>query len=484
MTKRLRRLRPRESTSSGRRTGLAVDGKNYDLVIVGAGSAGVRAARIAAGHGARVAIVEEDKVGGTCVIRGCVPKKLFVTSAHFAEAFEDAVGFGWSADGLRFDWPTLRDNVTKDVEWLSGVYIRNLEKAGAELISSRAVFEDAHHVRLLRDDRLVSADTILIAAGGHPDVDKRIPGVELAITSNEVFNLPALPKSMLIVGGGYVAVEFAGIFNAFGVDVTLLHRGPEILRGFDGEVRQSVHAGMVKNGVTIITGDTVASIKAAGKKRRVTTDAGKSIDAEVVLMAIGRSPNSKGMALERAGVKTDPLGAIVVDKYSKTNVDNIYAVGDVTNRLQLTPVAIREGHAFADTVFGDKPTAVDYADVPTALFSIPEAGAVGLTEEAAKLLYPSLDIYRSTFKPLPNRVAGRDERMLIKLVVDAVSDRVLGCHFVGPSAAELAQMAAIPVKMGATKADFDAATALHPTLGEEVITIAKPAERFRREAAE
>jgi glutathione reductase (NADPH) len=461
-----------------------VDRYDYDLLIVGAGSAGVRAGRIAAGHGARVAVVEEDKVGGTCVIRGCVPKKLYVHSAHFAEAFEDAVGMGWTTESVRFDWPTLRDNVARDVDWLSGVYIRNLEKAGAELISARATLDGRHRVRLSKNDRTVTAGTILIATGGWPDVDRSIPGIEHAITSNEVFHLPKLPGRMLIVGGGYVAAEFASVFNAFGVDVTMLHRGSEILRGFDGEIRKTVRAGMEKRGVTVLTGDSLAAIESSKKVKTAVTRDGRRLDADVILVAIGRSPNTTGLGLDKAGVETDPRGAVLVDKYSRTNVESIYAVGDVTNRLQLTPVAIREGQAFADTVFGGRPTSVDYADIPTALFSIPEAGTVGLTEETAKTLYPSLDIYRSTFKPLPNRVAGRDERMLIKLVVDAATDKVLGCHFVGPSAAELAQMAAIPVKMGATKADFDAATALHPTLGEEVVTIAKPAERYRREAAE
>jgi glutathione reductase (NADPH) len=461
-----------------------VERYDYDLVVIGAGSAGVRAARVAAGHGARVAVIEEDKVGGTCVIRGCVPKKLFVHSAHFADAFEDAVGMGWTTEKVSFHWPTLRDNVARDVEWLSGVYIRNLEKAGAELISSRAVLEDAHRIRLLKTGGTVSAATVLVATGGRPDVDRSIPGIENAETSNGMFLLPELPRRLLIVGGGYVAVEFASIFNAFGVEVTLLHRGAEILRGFDGEIRKTVRLGMENRGVSIVTGDSVAAIEAAGRSKTAVTRAGKRIEADVILVAIGRSPNTAGLGLDKAGVDVDPTGAVVVDKFSKSSVGNIYAVGDVTNRLQLTPVAIREGAAFADTVFGGKPTAVDYAEVPTALFSIPEAGTVGLTEEAAKLVYPSVDIYRSIFKPLPNRVAGRDERMLIKLVVDAATDRVVGCHFVGSSAAELVQMAAIPVKMGATKADFDAATALHPTLGEEVITIAKPAERYRREAAE
>jgi glutathione reductase (NADPH) len=460
-----------------------VEEYDYDLFVIGAGSAGVRAARVAAGMGARVAVAEADKVGGTCVIRGCVPKKLFIHAAHFAEGFEDAVGFGWTTESVRFDWPTLRDNVAADVAWLSGVYIRNLEKAGAELIRTRATFEDAHHVRLESDDRVVSAKYLLIATGGHPDIDRSIPGIELASTSNEMFGLEKFPKRLLIVGGGYVAAEFASAFNGLGSEVTLLHRGAEILRNFDVDIQKAVHAGMEKRGITIGVSDGVARIEQGKSGKIATTRSGDRIEADEILMAIGRSPNSARLGLEKAGVALDPLGAIVVDEYSRTNVENIYAVGDVTNRLQLTPVAIREGAAFARTVFGGQPTAVDYADIPTALFSIPEAGTVGLTEEAAKLLYPSIDIYKSVFKPLPNRVARRDERMLIKLVVDAETDRVLGCHFVGPDAAELAQTVAIAVKMGATKADFDATTALHPTLGEEIITIAAPSERYRRDVA-
>jgi glutathione reductase (NADPH) len=461
-----------------------VSGSDYDLVVIGAGSAGVRAARVAAGFGARVAIIEADKVGGTCVIRGCVPKKLFVHAAHFADAFEDAVGFGWTTEGVHFDWSTLRDNVAKDVAWLSALYIRNLEKAGAELIRSRAVIEDPHHVRLLADGRVLSTKFILVATGGTPVVDQSIPGVEHAIVSDAVFHLDRLPKRMAIVGGGYIAVEFAGVFAGLGTDVTLLHRGKEILRGFDADITKAIHAGMEKRGIAIRTGETIASIRKTAKGLAVDTSGGETIDSDVALLAIGRSPNTKGMGLENAGVALDALGGVVVDGYSQTNVPNIYAVGDVTNRLQLTPVAIREGAAFARTVFGGQPTAVDYALTPTAIFSQPEAGSVGISEEDAKLLYPAVDIYRSTFKPLPNRVARRDDRMLIKIVVDAATDQVIGCHFVGPSASELAQLVAIPMKMGATKADFDAVTALHPTLAEEIVTIGEPAERYRRAAAE
>jgi glutathione reductase (NADPH) len=457
---------------------------DYDLFVIGAGSAGVRAARRAGELGKRVAVAEEDRVGGTCVLRGCVPKKLFVHAAHYADAFEDSVGFGWRAESLHFDWSTLVTNVQGDVSWLSGVYMRNLEKAGVEIIHSRAVLKDAHTIALLADNRTVTAATILISTGGAPRRDLDVPGVELAITSNEFFHLPRLPKRVVIVGGGYVAVEIASVFAALGSETTLLHRGKEILRGFDAEARQALHAGMERRGITIQCGEEVRSIAKTANGLEVQTKSGSHIGADEVLLAIGRYPNTKGLGLDAAGVKLDKVGAVVVDKYSQTSATNIYAVGDVTNRLQFTPVAIREGAAFVQTVFGGEPTAVDYDNTPVAVFGTPEVGSVGYTEEAARAEFPSLDIYRAHFKPLPNRVAGRDERMLIKLIVDADTDRVLGCHLVGPNAGELVQLVAIAIRMGATKADFDATTALHPTLAEEIVTLSGPAERIRREAAE
>jgi len=457
---------------------------DYDLFVIGAGSGGVRAARVAAEHGARVAIAEEDKVGGTCVIRGCVPKKLLVHGSHFAEAFEDSVGFGWSVDNLRFDWPTLRDNVAADVAWLSGIYIRNLERSGAELHLTRAVIEDIHRIRLVNEDRAVSARHILIATGGLPSIDRSIPGIEHVITSNEAFHLDRLPKRLLIVGGGYIAVEFAGIFNGLGVDTTLIYRGEEILRGFDGDIRRSVHAGMERRGVEVVCGDIVTAIEKTGGGLIATTAAAARFEADQILYATGRTPNVHGFGLDAVGVAVDADGAIIVDRQSRTNVGTIYAVGDVTNRMRLTPIAIREGSAVADTLFGGRPTTVDYADVPTAVFSQPEAGTVGLTEEEAVAAYPSVDVYRATFKPLQNRVAGRDERMLVKLVVDAESDRVLGFHAVGPHAGELAQLVGIAVKLRATKADFDATVAVHPTIAEEIVTMKKPAERHRRGRAD
>jgi glutathione reductase (NADPH) len=460
----------------------------YDLVVIGAGSGGVRAARRAAERGRRVAVVEADRVGGTCVLRGCVPKKLFVNSSRYADAFEDSVGFGWHVDNLTFDWPTLTANVEADVSWLSSVYIRNLEKAGVEIVHGRASLKDAHTVAIEGDPRELTSAYILIATGGHP---RRhiggavpVPGIEHAITSDEFFHLPRLPKRVLLVGGSYIAAEIAAIFAGFAVDVTILYRGKEIFRGLDMEMRHLLHAGLEQRGVTVITGDEVALIAKREKSLAVTTKAGRELDVEEVLLAVGRDPNTRNLGLEAVGVKLDATGAVAVDAYSQSSVANIYAVGDVTNRLQFTPVAIREGSAFVETVFGGNPVAVDYENVAAAVFSTPEVGFVGLTEEEARAQYDALDIYRSTFKPLPNRVAGRDERMTIKLIVDGDTDRVLGCHILGTHAAELVQLVAIAIRLRATKADFDATMALHPTLAEEIVTMGEPAERVRRAAAE
>jgi glutathione reductase (NADPH) len=457
---------------------------DYDLLVIGAGSAGVRAARLAAELGKRVAIAEENRVGGTCVLRGCVPKKLFVNAAHYADAFEDAVGFGWRVEGLHFDWPTLVNNVAGEVSWLSSIYIRNLEKAGAEIINSRAVLEDTHTVRLLAEHRTVTAEYILIATGGRPRRDLPIPGIEHVITSDEFFHLDKLPRRVLIVGGSYIALELASVFSGFGTETTIIHRGRELLRGFDDEVRHELCSALERRGITVMTGEEMAKVEEADGGFVATLTSEARVRADQILLAIGRHPNTSGLGLDKAGVSIDGTGAVKVDAYSRTDAENIYAVGDVTNRLQFTPVAIREGAAFVETVFQNRPTAVDYDNVPVAVFANPEVGSVGLSEQAARARYPSLDIYRSYFKPLPYRVAGRDERMLMKLVVDGDSGRVLGCHFVGPNAAELVQVVAIAVKMGATKADFAATTALHPTLAEEIVTMARPAERIRREAAE
>jgi glutathione reductase (NADPH) len=446
---------------------------DYDLFVIGAGSGGVRAARVAAMHGARVAIAEEYRVGGTCVIRGCVPKKLFVYASKIAEQFEDAVGFGWTSEKVAFDWPTLVANKDKEIERLSKAYIRNLEAAGAELILERGHLENANTVSLA-SGRKVTAKTILIATGATPFVPRDLPGHELAITSNEAFHLDRLPSRIVIMGGGYVAVEFAGIFSGLGVDTVLVCRAPKILRGFDEDLRDHLMAELRKKGIEIRPNTEVAAIERSGGGVRVSLQDGTAFGAGQIMYATGRNPNVAGLGLENAGVHLTPHCAIKVDDYSRSNVDNIYAVGDVTNRLNLTPVAIREGQAFADTVFGGKDAKVDHANVPTAVFSQPEIGTVGMTEDAARRQYAGIDIYKTSFRPMKHTLTGRDERMLMKLVVDAGSDRVLGCHICGPDAAEMAQLLGIAVKTGARKSDFDATMALHPTAAEELVTMREP----------
>jgi glutathione reductase (NADPH) len=443
---------------------------DYDLFVIGAGSGGVRAARIAAQHGARVAVAEDYRVGGTCVIRGCVPKKLFVYASQYAEAFEDAVNFGWTTEKVSFDWPTLVENKDKEIDRLNKAYIRNLESAGAELIMARAVFADRHTVAL-SDGRRVSARYVLIATGATPFMPLHLPGRELAITSNEAFHLERLPSRICIVGGGYIAVEFAGIFNNLGVETVLIYRGEKILRGFDEDLRDHLTAEMKKKGIEFRTGCDVAKIERSGEGVRVTCNDDAVFGAGQIMYATGRIPNVMGLNLEKIGVELTPHYAVKVDEYSRSSVDNIYAVGDVTNRLNLTPVAIREGHAFADTLFGGGNIAVDHTNVPTAVFSQPEIGTVGLSEHAARGLYPTIDIYKTSFRPMRHTLSGRDERMLMKLVIDGGSDRVVGCHIVGPDAGEMAQLLGIAVKAGATKADFDATMALHPTAAEELVTM-------------
>ena len=443
---------------------------DYDLFVIGAGSGGVRAARIAAKHGARVAVAEEYRVGGTCVIRGCVPKKLLVYASKFAEEFEDAVGFGWTAEKVSFDWATLIANKDTEIDRLNRAYVRNLESAGAELILERAELADRHTIKLA-SGRKLTAKTILVATGATPFVPRHLPGHELAITSNEAFHLEKLPSRIVIVGGGYIAVEFAGIFQGLGVETVLVYRGEHILRGFDDDLRQHLSAEMRKKGVEIRTQADVAKIERSGTGVRVTLNDGTGYGAGQIMFATGRIPNVIDLGLDKAGVELTPHYAVKVDEYSRSSVDNIYAVGDVTNRLNLTPVAIREGHAFADTVFGGKDVKVDHAMVPTAVFSQPEIGTVGLTEAEARKRHKAIDIYKTSFKPMKHTLSGRDERMLMKLVVDATTDRVLGCHICGPDAGEMAQLLGIAVRVGATKADFDATMAVHPTAAEELVTM-------------
>jgi glutathione reductase (NADPH) len=444
---------------------------DYDLFVIGGGSGGVRAARIAAGHGAKVGIAEEYRYGGTCVIRGCVPKKLLVYASRFHGELEDAAGFGWTVSQASFDWPTLIANKDKEIARLEAAYRGNLDRAGVTTLATRAVLEDAHTVRLVKEGRKVTARTILIATGGAPNIDPRLPGREHAITSNEAFHLAALPRRILIVGGGYIAVEFAGIFNGLGAETTLIYRGPKILRGFDEELRDDLSAAMTKRGVSIVTGETIARIGKSAGGLDVELSGGRKLQVDQVMFAIGRSPNTAGLGLEAAGVATGARGEIRVDASSRTSVPNIFAVGDVTDRVNLTPVAIREGHAFADSELGKKPWQVDHTSIATAVFSEPEIGTVGLSEAAARSAYPDVHIYKARFRPMKYTLPGRDERMLMKLVVDGASQKVLGCHILGPDAAEIVQMAAIAIKMGATKADFDATVALHPSAAEELVTM-------------
>jgi len=456
---------------------------DVDLFVIGGGSGGVRAARIAAGHGARVMVAEEYRMGGTCVIRGCVPKKLFVMGSHVQQEIEDAAGFGWTIPQVSFDWPTLIRNKDKEIARLEAAYTTNVEKSGAEIVKTRAVIEDPHTLRLA-DGRTVTAGTILIATGGAPNHGAVIPGIEHVISSNEAFHLRSLPKRILIQGGGYIALEFAGIFAGFGSDVTVVYRGDNILRGFDDDVRTHVRSEMEKRGITILTGCTVTKVDKHGESYTSHLSNRSSIASEQVMFAIGRHPNVANLGLDKAGIAINPHnGGIAVDGWSKTSVPNIYAIGDVTHRHNLTPVAIREGHAFADTVFGKRPVQVDHATIPTAVFSQPEVGTVGLTEAEARAEFSHVDIYKATFRPIKATMSGRDTRVLMKLVVDGLTDRVLGCHIVGDAAAEITQAVAIAIKMKATKADFDATVALHPTAAEELVTMRTPTARHVREAA-
>ncbi|MEO6783691.1 MAG: glutathione-disulfide reductase [Bradyrhizobium sp.] len=457
---------------------------DVDLFVIGGGSGGVRAARIAAGYGARVVVAEEYRMGGTCVIRGCVPKKLFVLGSHVHQEIEDAAGFGWSIPSVTFNWPTLVANKDKEIARLEGIYTSNVEKSGARIVKARAVLEDAHTLRLGNGDT-IRAKHILIATGSTPNHGGAIPGIEHVISSDQAFHLPELPKRVVIQGGGYIALEFAGIFAGFGADVTVIYRGDNILRGFDEDVRVHVRAEMEKQGITILTGCTVNRIDRHRQEFTTHLSNGSSIASDLVMFAIGRHPNVAKMGLEKAGVAINPKnGGIAVDGWSRTSVPNIYAIGDVTHRINLTPVAIREGHAFADTVFGKRPVEVDHSNIPTAVFSQPEVGTVGLTEAEARAQFSMVDIYKTDFRPIKSTMSVRDTRILMKLVVDGTTDRVVGCHIVGDAAAEIVQVLGIAVKMKATKADFDATFALHPTAAEELVTMRTPTARHVRQAAE
>ena len=443
---------------------------DYDLFVIGAGSGGVRAARLASELGARVGVAEEYRVGGTCVIRGCVPKKLLVYGSQYGSEFVDARAFGWACQDLRFDWPTLIHNVRREVDRLNGVYTRTLERVGVDRFLTRAVLESPHEVKLADRDATLSAKTILVATGSRPMIPD-LPGKEHLISSNECFELEQLPGSIVIIGAGYIGMEFASIFAGLGVAVTVLYRGDQILRDFDMELRDGLAEAMRNRGVDLRMETVVASVEKEGSGYRVRLKRGDSIAADLVMAATGRLPNTMGMGLEKVGVELGWDGRLVVDEFSKSAVDNIYAVGDVTHRLNLTPVAIHEATAFAETLFNNTPTPVDHTFIPTAVFSQPEIGTVGLTEEKAREMYRSVDIYKANFRPLRSMVSGRDEKMLMKLVVDRESDKVVGCHILGGDAAEIVQMAAIAVRLGATKAQFDATMALHPSAAEEFVTM-------------
>lgn len=450
---------------------------DYDLFVIGAGSGGVRAARIASQHGAKVAIAEEYRYGGTCVIRGCVPKKLFVYASRFKDEFESASGFGWTVPPTTFDWPALIANKDRELARLEAAYQTNLESAGVETIKTRAELSGPNTIKLLAQDREVTAERILVATGGRPNVDNDLPGVEHVITSDEAFHLETLPKSVVVAGGGYISVEFAGIFAGLGVETTLIYRGPKILRGFDEDMRDRVTEDYKARGINIVTNDVFSKIEKTDAGLTGHLRSGGRLEAEQIMFAIGRSPYTAGLGLEAAGVETAANGAIRVNDQSQTNVPHIYAVGDVTDRVALTPVAIREGHAFADTVYGNAPRTVDYDWIPTAVFSTWEVGTVGMTENEALEAHPNLDVYSAQFRPMKTVMSGGETRAFAKLLVDRDSDRVVGCHIFGNDAAEIVQVVAVAMRMGATKAQFDGTMALHPSFAEEIVTMRTPSRR-------
>src|SRR5690348_2844080 len=456
---------------------------DVDLFVIGGGSGGVRAARIAAGHGARVMIAEEYRMGGTCVIRGCVPKKLFVIGSHVRQEIADAAGFGWRIPEASFDWPTLIANKDREIARLEAAYTSNVEKAGARVVKTRAVFEGPHTLRLATGETIRSKH-VLVATGGAPNHGRAIPGIEHVISSNEALHLPELPKRIVIQGGGYIALEFACIFAGLGSEVSVVYRGENILRGFDDDVREHLRNEMSARGIKILCGHTVTAIDKAGDEFAVHLSDDAVIACDKVMFAIGRRPNVMGLGLDKLGCKIHEHGGIEVDAYSRTAIPNIYAVGDVTNRVNLTPVAIREGHAFADTVYGKKPTPVDHANVPSAVFTEPEVGVIGLTEAQARAEFDVVDVYKTSFRPMKATLSGRQTRSFMKLLVDGATDRVIGCHLIGPDAGELIQLVGVAVKMGATKADFDATMAVHPTAAEELVTMREKAMTYRRQAAE
>lgn len=445
---------------------------DFDLFVIGAGSGGVRAARIAAGYGARVGICEASRVGGTCVIRGCVPKKLLSYAAHFAEEFEDAEGFGWEVGETKFSWNRLIANKDREIDRLNQVYLQLLDTAGVTLFNGHGKFLDSHRVQVGED--IVSAEKILIATGGRP-WRPEIPGAELSITSDEAFHLEELPGRVVVVGGGFIACEFAAIFNGLGSDVTQVYRGEQILRGFDDDVRETLAGEMVKKGIKIILNTNLTELnRKQDGQIGLKLDDGSEMQADVVMHATGRVPNVRGLGLRDAGVEAAPGGMIPVDEYSRTNLENVWAVGDVTNRVNLTPVALMEGHAFADTEFGGRPRPVNHEFIPSAVFSHPPVATVGLNEHDARAHYGDLDVYKSTFKPMKHTLSGRDEKTMMKMLVQKSTDKVVGLHVVGMDAPEIVQGFAVAIKNGLTKQQFDQTTGIHPTAAEELVTMRVP----------
>jgi glutathione reductase (NADPH) len=448
---------------------------DYDLFVIGGGSGGVRASRMAALAGARVALAEESRMGGTCVIRGCIPKKLLVYASQFSENFLDAPGYGWTIGETKFDWPTLIANKDREIARLEAIYTRNVLAAGVTIFSDRAVFEDAHTLRLLNENRTVTAEKILIATGNRPTREMGtshiIPGGELCITSNEAFNLDKLPKRILIAGGGYIALEFAHIFHGLGSHVSLIYRGEKPLRGFDDDMRDALCESMKSRGLEVLLGCEFTKVEKRGNSLHAETNKGATIECDQIMLAIGRQPNTDALHVEKAGVELGKRGEVKVDEYSRASSPHIYAIGDVTDRLQLTPVAIHEAMCFVETAFKHNPTAPDHVHVPSAVFTTPELAVVGLSEEKALLKGHSIDVYKSQFRPLLHTLGGRPVRTLMKLIVDSGSGKVLGCHIFGDHAAEIIQAVAVALRMGATKQDFDSTIALHPTAAEELVTM-------------
>ena len=452
---------------------------DYDLFVIGGGSGGVRAARVSASLGKRVAIAEEYRFGGTCVIRGCVPKKLFVYASQFSEHFDDAAGYGWTVPEPSFDWPTLIRNKDAEIGRLEKIYQTGVEKAGGTAIHARATLVDAHTIRIENEDRIVTADQILVATGGRPNPHAALPGREHCIVSDDAFHLAELPKAIVISGGGYIAVEFANIFHGLGVETTLVYRGREILSRFDTDLRRGLHQAMERKGIRILCHSMLEKVEKRADGRldaRLSGDI--TLTADQVMLALGRMPNTERLGLDAVGVALGKTGDVIVDDYSRTNVDNIWAIGDVTNRVQLTPVAIHEAMCLVETLWKNNPTKADLDTIPTAVFSQPELGTVGLSEDDAATKYPELEIYRAAFRPMRNILAGHDEKMVMKLVVDARSRIVVGAHILGPDAGEMAQLLGIAVKARLTKDDFDRTMALHPTAAEELVTMYQPTYRL------